>query len=150
VAKGALGISSVTCAESGKERRTATRAPPAETFRAVANSRNSFPFSSRLRTNTGIANGRRVHLRRSVSGFRRFNPAPSGTNLRPEVPHLGGQTAHASGKTSYEKPVNSGRFRENYRNTAAIVYGYFRFFYAPARDFLSLLNGLQLQAFSSP
>jgi hypothetical protein len=76
VAKGALGISSETCAESGKERRTATKAPPAEILRAVANSRNSLPFSSRLRTNTGIARGRRVHLRRSVSGFRRFNPAP--------------------------------------------------------------------------
>jgi hypothetical protein len=76
VAKGALGISSETCAESGKERRTATSAPPAEILRAVANSRNSFPFSSRLRTNTGMARGRRVHLRRSVSGFRRFNPAP--------------------------------------------------------------------------
>jgi hypothetical protein len=76
VAKGALGISSETCAESGKERRTATSAPPAEILRAVANSRNSFPFSSRLRTNTGMARGSRVHLRRSVSGFRRFNPAP--------------------------------------------------------------------------
>src|SRR5207237_7141817 len=106
VARGALGISSETCAESGKERRTATSAPPAETFRAVANSRNSFPFSSRLRTNTGIANGRRVHLRRSISGLRRFNPAPLETNVRPKVPHLGGQTAHASGKTSYEKPAN--------------------------------------------
>jgi hypothetical protein len=76
VAKGALGISSETCAESGRERRTATSAPPAETFNAVANSRKSFPFSSRLRTNTGIASGRRTQLRRSVSGFRRFNPAP--------------------------------------------------------------------------
>ena len=76
VANGALGISSETCAESGKERRTATSAPPAETFRAVANSRNSFPFSSRLRTNTGIARGRRVQRRRSISGFLRFNPAP--------------------------------------------------------------------------
>src|ERR1700682_1658908 len=76
VANGALGISSETGAESGKERRTAPSAPPAEILRAVANSRNSFPFSSRLRTNTGIARGRRVHLRRSVSGFRRFNPAP--------------------------------------------------------------------------
>src|SRR5438046_9116785 len=77
VARGALGISNKTCAESGKERRTATSAPPADTLRAVANSRNSLPFSSRLRTNTGMANARRGHLRRSVSGFRRFQLAPT-------------------------------------------------------------------------
>ena len=70
VAAGALGISSKTCEESRKERRTAIRAPPAETFQAVANSRNSLPSWSRLRTNTGIASGRRAHLRRSGSGFR--------------------------------------------------------------------------------
>src|SRR2546430_14453343 len=76
VAKGALWISSETCPESGRERRTATSAPPAETFNAVAHSRKSFPFSSRLRTNTGIASGRRIQLLRSVFGFRRFKPAP--------------------------------------------------------------------------
>jgi hypothetical protein len=75
-AKGALGISSEIRAESGRERRTATSAPPAETFSAVANSRNSFPLSSRLRTNTGIASGRRGHLRRSVSGALGFKPTP--------------------------------------------------------------------------
>ena len=76
-ARGALGISSKTCAESGKERRTATRAPPAEMFSAVANSRRSLPFSSRLRTKTGIAMGRRGHLRRSASRFYgRFKPTP--------------------------------------------------------------------------
>ena len=53
--------------ESGKERRTATRAPPAEIFKAVANSSRSLPFSSRLRTKTGIAMGRRGHLRRCAS-----------------------------------------------------------------------------------
>lgn len=70
-ASGALGISSMTCAAFGKERRTATNAPPALTFNAVANSRNSLPFSSRLRTKTGIANGSRVHFRRSFSTLRR-------------------------------------------------------------------------------
>src|SRR6476619_3468294 len=55
----------------GKDRRTATSAPPALTFNAVANSRNSLPLSSRLRTNTGIANGNRVHFRRSFSGLSR-------------------------------------------------------------------------------
>ena len=76
-AKGALGISRMTCAVGGKDRRTATRAPPALTFRAVANSRNSLPFSSRLRTNTGMARGNRVHLRRSVSGLRRIKRSPN-------------------------------------------------------------------------
>lgn len=71
-AKGALGISSRTCAALGNERRTATKAPPALILSAVANSRNSFPFSSRLRTNTGIAKGRRAHFRRSFSGLRRI------------------------------------------------------------------------------
>jgi hypothetical protein len=71
--KGALGISSKTCAESGKERRTATSAPPAEMFKAVANSNSSFPSSSRLRTKMGIASGNRGHFRVSVSGLRRFN-----------------------------------------------------------------------------
>jgi hypothetical protein len=79
--KGALGISSKTCAERGMGRRTATRAPAAEMLSAVANSRNSLPFSSRLRTNTGIASGRRGHLRRSVSGFRRLNAAPLSIDL---------------------------------------------------------------------
>jgi hypothetical protein len=34
-------------------------------LRAVANSRNSFPLSSRLRTKTGIARGNRGHFRLS-------------------------------------------------------------------------------------
>ena len=72
-ARGALGISSNTEAAFGKDRRTATSAPPALTFNAVANSRNSLPLSSRLRTNTGIANGSRVHFRRSFSGLSRTN-----------------------------------------------------------------------------
>jgi len=76
--RGALGISSETCAESGKERRTATSAPPAEMFKAVANSSSSFPSSSRLRTKMGIANGRRDHFRHSVSGLARFNRIPQG------------------------------------------------------------------------
>jgi len=89
---GALGISNETCAESGKERRTATRAPPAEMFNAVANSNNSFPSSSRLRTKIGIASGRRGHFRLSVSGLRRFNRVPSDVDLTDSSPHLRGQT----------------------------------------------------------
>jgi hypothetical protein len=93
-AKGALGISRMTCAVGGKDRRTATNAPPALTFRAVANSRNSLPFSSRLRTNTGIARGNRVHLRRSVSGLRRIKRSPNNrfcTGLLASIGPNGGQ-----------------------------------------------------------
>jgi hypothetical protein len=65
-ATGALGISSWISATPGRFRRTATSMPPALTFKAVANSRNSFPFSSRLRTKTGMARGNLAHFRRSV------------------------------------------------------------------------------------
>ena len=71
-ATGALGISSRIWATAGKTRRTATSMPPALTFRAVANSRNSFPFSSRLRTKTGMASGSLDHLRRSPAGRTAF------------------------------------------------------------------------------
>ena len=92
-ARGALGISSKTCADGGKERRTATRAPPADTFSAVANSRKSLPLSSRLRTNTGIASGSLGHFRRSISGFRRFKFIPSNRKLTLQLRHLSCQTA---------------------------------------------------------
>jgi len=64
-ATGALGISRRICAMAGSIRRIATSIPPALTFKAVANSRNSLPLPSRLRTKTGIASGNRAHLRRS-------------------------------------------------------------------------------------
>ncbi len=63
--RGELGISRETPAESGRARDTASRTPPALRFRAVANSRNSLPLSSRARTNTGIARG-------NLSQFLRF------------------------------------------------------------------------------
>jgi hypothetical protein len=69
-ASGALGISSEITASASCARRTARSIPPALTFNAVANSRISFPLSSRLRTKTGIASGKRGHLRRSPSLFR--------------------------------------------------------------------------------
>lgn len=90
-ARGALGISSKTCADGGRERRTATKAPPAPTFSAVANSRNSLPFSSRLRTNTGMANARRVHLRRSFSCLRRIKGDPLNYRFARSWWHLTGQ-----------------------------------------------------------
>ena len=60
---GALGISSETNADCGKERRTTTKAPPGEMLRAVANSRESLPLPSQARTKTGIASCNRGHLR---------------------------------------------------------------------------------------
>jgi len=62
---GALGISNETKADLGKERRTTTKAPPAEMLRAVANSRQSLPLPSWVRTKTGMASWRRAHLRSS-------------------------------------------------------------------------------------
>lgn len=73
---GAQGISRMTCVESGKQRRKATKAPPAEMFNAVANSSVSLPLSSRLRTKTGMASGRRGHFRRSFSGVRGVKQFP--------------------------------------------------------------------------
>ena len=75
-AKGALGISSETCAALGIEWRTAISIPPAETFKAVANSRNSLSASSaRLLTKTGIAKGRRGQRRRSPAADLPFTRA---------------------------------------------------------------------------
>jgi len=71
-ATGALGISSRICATAGKTRRIATSIPPALTFSEVANSRNSLPLSSLLRTKTGIASGSRAHLRRSLADLPPF------------------------------------------------------------------------------
>jgi hypothetical protein len=62
---GATGISSERLVERGKLRRVASRMPPALMFKAVANSRNSFPSWSTPRTNTGIDKGRRWCFRRS-------------------------------------------------------------------------------------
>ena len=57
---------------AGKDRRIATSIPPALTFREVANSRNSLPFPSLLRTKTGIASGNLAHFRRSLVGLAPF------------------------------------------------------------------------------
>src|SRR5450759_1439179 len=62
---GALGISSETSADLGKERRTTTKAPPGEMLMAVANSRESLPLRSRVRIKTGMASCNRAHLRSS-------------------------------------------------------------------------------------
>ena len=149
VAKGALGISSETCAESGKERRTATSAPPAEILRAVANSRNSFPFSSRLRTNTGMARGRRVHLRRSVSGFRRFNPAPWIRTYARESRIWGAKPHTRLGRLQVKHPQMWDVSLKATLVTAVIAWACFRLLYARRIDLCRVWNGLQLQAFSA-
>src|SRR4029077_2691547 len=91
VARGALGISSETCADNARARLTATSIPPALILRAVANSRNSLPFSSRLRTKTGIAKGSRLHFRLSVSGLLWLTQAPPVPFVTPCFQHLSGQ-----------------------------------------------------------
>ena len=62
---GALGISTETTADFGKQRRTTTKAPPGEMLIAVANSRESLPFPSLARIKTGIASCNRAHFRSS-------------------------------------------------------------------------------------
>lgn len=65
-ATGGHGISRMSGeAGRGDSLRMATSMPPALTLRAVANSRNSRPLRSRLRTKTGMASGSRLHWRRS-------------------------------------------------------------------------------------
>ena len=103
---GALGISSKTCEESGKERRTATRAPPAETFNAVANSNHSLSFPSSPRTKIGIARGRRCHFRRSGDAFLRSKVHPLLQIGNALLPHLGGQSFHP------RTPVTTGATRK--------------------------------------
>jgi hypothetical protein len=90
---GALGISSETSANLAKERRDTTKAPPGEMLIAVANSSESRPFPSRVRTKTGMARSNRAHFRCSfldkLPGTYIFRPFQA-TNL--QIPHLRGQT----------------------------------------------------------
>src|SRR6266853_3911534 len=90
---GALGISSETSADLAKDRRATTRAPPGEMLIAVANSRESRPFPSRVRTKTGMARSNRAHLRCSfldrLTGTKVFHPNWALTYL---YRHLRGQT----------------------------------------------------------
>src|SRR5579863_8699707 len=89
--EGGVGTSSKTRADSGKGRRTATSAPPAETFTAVASSSESLPFRSWLRTKIGIAKGKRGHCRRSDCRSSRLKQVPH-YQVCSVCPHLGGQT----------------------------------------------------------
>jgi hypothetical protein len=101
---GALGISNETRVDLGKERRTATKAPPGEMLMEVANSKESLPLPSRIRTKTGMASCSRAHLRSSfldklrrtcpTHPFRGINApktASQGPNLgeEPSLPGIG-------------------------------------------------------------
>ena len=111
---GALGISSETGLDLGKERRTTTRAPPAEMFTAVANSSDSLPFSSRLRTKTGIARRSRAHLRCYFLGeFVRNIVAVQNKDKPITVPQIGGQTSdHPEERWNPAKPrYHYGNYR---------------------------------------
>src|SRR3979411_1300124 len=99
VARGALGISSETCADNASARLTATSIPPALILRAVANSRNSLPLSSRLRTKTGSAQSDRPHLRLPVSGLLWFTQTPSVPFLTPVSSISGAKSGNKSGVT---------------------------------------------------
>ncbi len=111
-AGGALGISRKTVAESGRERDTAIRAPPAEIFTTEANSRVCLPPPFVLPTKTGIASGRRVHLRRSVSGLLRFKQGPRGLGLHHSIA-LGGPNSvigtQFQERNQYGKRFHPGR-----------------------------------------
>ena len=95
---GALGISSETEADLGKERRTTTKAPPAEMLTAVANSRQSLPFASRVRIKTGMASCSRAHLRCSFFDKLRCTVLSGQSEvLALGRPHLMGQTSESAG-----------------------------------------------------
>src|ERR1035437_5860518 len=93
---GALGISRETRLDLGKERRTTTRAPPGEMLTAVANSRESLSFRSRVRINTGMARCNRAHLRSSFLGEIRRTYLDHLEWYHPRQPHLRGQTSERS------------------------------------------------------
>ena len=132
-ASGALGISNRTCDESGRERRTATRAPPAEMFKAVANSNKSLPFSSRVRTKTGIASGKRSQLRRSVSGFSRFKCLSLIHRVNGYPPHLGGQITHVLRGSSRNQSQRTASQAANKREAKLLSRACF-FFHSPAKE----------------
>jgi hypothetical protein len=93
---GALGISRETRLDLGKERRTTTRAPPGEMLTAVANSRESLSFRSRVRINIGMARCNRAHLRSSFLGEMRRTYLDHLERYQPRQPHLRGQTSERS------------------------------------------------------
>src|SRR5271157_972024 len=115
-AMGALGISNETKADLGKERRTTTKAPPAEMLIAVANSRQSLPLPSRVRIKTGMASCNRAHLRSSFfDKLRDTCLAHHKEVLKPIRPHLRGQTSErAEPAWNHSKPsLQHGEGQDN-------------------------------------
>ena len=96
------------------ERRTATSMPPAETLRAVANSRNSLSASDWLRTKTGTARGKRGQRRRSVDGVLPFKPNthPFLRTIAQRFKHLRGQNLNCRANPR----TNPGKSGENQVN----------------------------------
>jgi hypothetical protein len=84
--RGATGISRERPADFGRLRRVASSIPPALILRAVANSRNSFPFSSTPLTKTGIESGSRWCFLRSAAFFAAVDIVPA------SPAHTDGQT----------------------------------------------------------
>lgn len=84
--RGATGISNERPADFGKLRRVARSIPPALILRAVANSRNSFPFSSTPLTKTGMDSGSRWCLLRSAAFLAAVDIVPA------SPAHTDGQT----------------------------------------------------------
>src|SRR5713101_5277658 len=94
---GALGISSETSVDLGKERRTATKTPPGEMLMAVANSKESLPLPSRVRIKTGMASCNRAHLRSSFfDNLRDTRQHHLIRGINTPRPHLRGQTSERS------------------------------------------------------
>src|SRR5436305_2826527 len=110
---GALGISKRNWAMGGRTLRIAISIPPALTLRAVANSKNSFPFASRLRTKTGMASGNRAHLRRSVSWFEPFMRTSASPFLRYLEAHTLPKAPCTSVKTSRKPRVFGDYYPES-------------------------------------
>src|SRR5271155_3053369 len=98
---GALGISSETSVDFGRERRTATKAPPGEMLMEVANSRESLPFPSRIRIKTGIARCNRAHLRPSFLDKLRCRARSTieGGNIAPKYRTSGAKRRRGGGPT---------------------------------------------------
>src|SRR5581483_6143705 len=112
--------------KGGGIRRIATSIPPALTFRAVANSRNSFPLPSRLRTNTGIASGSLVHLRRSFLGRSLFMNN-SKTARTWESKHIRGQNSGqeaAEGLAISGVTERNGAKQDGKRMISAIIFSF--------------------------
>ena len=117
-ATGALGISKRIWAKEGKTRRIATSIPPALTLRAVANSRSSFPWSSWLRTKTGIANGSLAHFSLFSIGQQTVHRT-SLSRTNPSSKQIGGQiSGESAGKMGAKWSIDPSSTAKSGRNPA--------------------------------